>query len=247
MSATFLGEFTTALEALARTRALGEAREDPRLQHLAESYVAWIHIMRGEWDAGLAVCQSVLTRAPDPIAELSVLQFAGIAYLEQGDLAQAIPLLEQVVRRTHQAQLRYSHGRAAAWLGEALLVDKQLEPAHHMARQGLEICQETAYPYGVGLAQRVLGRIAQDRGDYPGAAQHLHEALDTFTTLHAQYEIARIHLLLAELAHRQGNQDALTTHLSAAHHLFQLLHVPKYLARTEHYGLDKQEEKSGAL
>ena len=233
MNATFLGEFETALEALAHTRAIGEAREDPRLQHLAELYIGWIQIMRGEWEAGLAACQSVLARSPDPIAELSALQLAGIAYLEQGEPAQAIALLERAVRRTQQVQLRYNQGRSMALLGEALLVSKQLEPAYHLALQGLESSQEIFHPYGIGIAQRVLGRIAQARGDYPTAAQHLHEALQTFTTLHAQYEIARTHLLLAELACQQDNWEALAIHLSAAHSLFQRLHAPKYIARTE--------------
>jgi tetratricopeptide (TPR) repeat protein len=234
MSAAFLGEFETALEALSHTRMLGEAHEDPRLQHLAESSSGWIDIMRGEWEAGITVCQRILAHSPDPIVELLALLYLGIAYLEQGDPTRAITLLEQVVQRFQHIQLRYAQGRAAAVLAEALLVDKQIEPADHMARQGLEICQETSYPYGIGLAQRSLGRIAQAKGEELTAAQFLHEALHTFTTLQARYELARTHLLLAEFAHQQGNREALTTHLSTARQLFQLLHVPHYVARTEH-------------
>lgn len=247
MAATFLGEFEAALEALAHTRAIGEAREDPRLQHLAELYIGWIHIMRGDWEAGLAACQSVLARSPDPIAAFGALQFAGIAHLEQGDPAQAIALLEQVVQRTQHFQVRYGEGRALVLLGEALLADQQLAPAHDMAQQGLAISQETSYPYGVGMAQRVLGRIAQARGDYPTAAQHLHAALHTFTTLQARYEIARTHLLLAELAQQQDNRDALNTHRAAAHQLFQLLHAPKYMARTEQLGVQRTCRKARAV
>ena len=247
MNATFLGEFETALEALAHTRAIGEAREDPRLQHLAMLYSSWIHIMRGDWQTGLAACQSVLACSPDPIAESSALQLTGIAYLEQGEATQAIALLERVVCYTTHVQLRYSQGRSMAILAEALLVGKQLEAAYHLALQGLEISQETSYPYGIGIAQRVLGRIAQARGDYPSAAQHLHEALHTFTTLHARYEIARTHLLLAELACQQDNREALTSHLSDAHSLFQLLRVPKYIARIEQLMSHKSVGGNGTL
>jgi tetratricopeptide (TPR) repeat protein len=129
--------------------------------------------------------------------------------------------------------LRYSQGRTTALLAEALFIGKQLEPAYHLALQGLEMSQETSYPYGIGVAQRVLGRIAQAMGDYPSAAQYLQEALRTFTTLQAQYEIARTHLLLAELACQQDNREALAIYLSAAHSLFQRLHVPYYLAHIE--------------
>jgi tetratricopeptide (TPR) repeat protein len=234
MSAACLGEFATALEALSHTRTLGDVHEDPRLQHLAEIGRGWIAIMRGEWEVGITAYQRILAHSPDPIMELSALFYLGIAYLEQGDATRAMTLLEQVVHRFQHIQLRYAQGRAAAVLAEALLVDKHLEPAEHMARQGLEICQETSYPYGIGLAQRSLGRIAQAKGDDLAAAQFLHEALHTFTTLQARYELARTHLLLAEFAQQQGNREALTTHLSTARQLFQLLHIPYYVARTEH-------------
>jgi class 3 adenylate cyclase/DNA-binding winged helix-turn-helix (wHTH) protein/tetratricopeptide (TPR) repeat protein len=234
MSAAFLGKFEAALEALSHTRMLGEVHEDPRLQHLAESSSGWIAIMRGEWEAGITACQRILAHSPDPVVELISLYYLGIAYLEQGDPARAIALLEQVVHRFQHIQIRSAQGRAAAVLAEALLLDKQIEPADHMARQGLAICQETSYPYGVGLAQRSLGRIAQAKGDDLTAAQFLHEALHTFITLQARYELARTHLLLAEFAHQQGNREALSTHLFTARQLFQLLHVPHYVARTEH-------------
>jgi tetratricopeptide (TPR) repeat protein len=234
MSAAFLGEFATALEALSHTRTLGDMHEDPRLQHLAEIGRGWIAIMQGDWEVGTTACQRILANSPDPIMELSALHYLGIAYLEQGDAARAIAVLEQVVHRFQHIQLRYAQGRAAAVLAEALLVDKQIEPADHMARQGLAICQETSYPYGVGLAQRSLGRIAQAKGEDRTAAQFLHEALHTFTTLQARYEMARTHLLLAESAHQQRNREALTTHLSAARQLFQLVHAPHYVAHTEH-------------
>jgi hypothetical protein len=169
-----------------------------------------------------------------------------MAYLEQGDATQAVSLLEQVVKRFHQVQLRPAEGRTLATLGEALLANNQLEHARLMARQGLEICHEISYPYGVGLAQRTLGKIAQASGDYPVAAHYLADALQTFTSLQTRYEIARTHLLLAELAHAQRDPHALTTHLCTAHHLFQELRVPHSVVQAEHLGRRLRGEQGKA-
>jgi hypothetical protein len=48
----------------------------------------------------------------------------------------------------------------------------------------------------------------------------------------ARFEVGRMHLLLAELAHTQEAQEAVVTHLKAAEVLFQTLQVPLYVTRT---------------
>lgn len=232
-NATYLGEFVTALEALTHTRALGEAHEDRRLLHFAAVQTGVIHTLRGAWDMGIEAYQRVLAGRPDPVTAMSAQLYLGQTYLEQGQLEQAIPLLTQVVHHCQQLQLRAPHSRAAALLAQALLLDKRLEPALHMAQQALHIGQELAYPYCVALAQRALGRIAQAQGDARTAEQLFHAALDAFNSLSMRYEQARTHLLLAQLAHSQGHRAALSTHLAAAHRLFQTLQVPHYVACTE--------------
>ncbi len=231
-SAAFLGEVETASQAFAQTYTLGREHDDMRLQHFGEGYGAWVTIMQGEWETGIAACQHILERSPDPIVKARVLLHLGIAYLEQGNPAQAILLLRQSFQQYSQFRVRYPQGLSAALLGEALLADNRLKQAQHMAHQGLEVSRDAAHPYGVGLAQRVLGRIAHARGDDAIASRYLQEALQTFVAIEAQYEVGRTHLLLAELAHAQDDQDTLSTHLRAAHHLFTTLRVPKYAERT---------------
>jgi hypothetical protein len=86
---------------------------------------------------------------------------------------------------------------------------------------------------GVGLAQRVLGRIAQTSGSLAEAESLFREALQTFVSIQARFEVSRTHLDLAALAHAAGNREAMTTHLTEAHALFRALQVPKYVARAE--------------
>ena len=47
-----------------------------------------------------------------------------------------------------------------------------------------------------------------------------------------RYELARTHLDLASLAHRQNDQDAAATHLSAAYAWFRKLQTPKWAEKT---------------
>lgn len=116
VSAIYLGEFVTALEALAHTRSLGEAHEDRRLLHFSEVQIGVIHTLRGDWDMGVEVYQRVLAGRPDPITAMNAQMALGQTYLEQGQLDQAIPLLAQVVQRYQQTQLPAPHSRAAALL-----------------------------------------------------------------------------------------------------------------------------------
>jgi hypothetical protein len=92
----------------------------------------------------------------------------------------------------------------------------QLEQAQRLAVQGYELARRNTLPWGIGAAQRTLGRIAHTSGNLVGAALHLQDAIASFAAMEARYDLARTHLDLASLAHDQGDQDTATTHLSTA-------------------------------
>ena len=232
LGAGFLGEFPTALTAFAHMHAIGDASDDPRLLCMSESYMAWIYIMQGAYDEAIATCQSSLARSPDPVAHAITIQHLALVYVERGEPAAAIPLLEEVIERFRHFQLVSSQGRFTTVLAEALLAEQRPEEAQHMAQQGLALSRRATSAYGVGLAQRALGRIAHARGDTTAALQYCIAALDTFTTLQAPYEVGRTHLVLAQLATMQQQADA-ATNLQAARRLFMTLDIPTYVTYTE--------------
>lgn len=232
LSYAHLGTFPAALRSATRLEAMGEVTGDPRAQSLAALITGWCKAMQGEWEAGVVACQRSLACAPDLFSTVLATCFLGQAYLEQGDQARAIPLLQQSLRQFRQFGYRQGEGRSAASLGEAYLLHGDMAQAQDLAHQGLEISREVDNGYWVGWAQRVLGRIALACGHLVEADVSLHDALQTFAALQACFEVGRTHLTLATLAQARGNLAVAAIHLSTAHGLFETLQVPYHVERT---------------
>ena len=186
----------------------------------------------GEYDTGIDACTQGLGYSVDPVNTTVASAHLGYAYLERGDLARAIPLLEQSVAQIGEFRFRRLQGRFLTFLGEAYLLRGELEKARELVTQGLALTRDARYQYALGWAQLALGRIAVASGDLAEAEAHLNATLETFGSIDARYMVGRTHLALAELAHARRDPAATTRHLSEAHRLFTLLEVPKYQDRT---------------
>src|SRR2546427_5688609 len=108
----------------------------------------------------------------------------------------------------------------------------QIERAQDLAVQGTQVTGDARYRFGLGWAQRTLGRIAYARGLHTDAAERLDEALQTFGSMRARFEMARTRLELARVRHAQGNAEAAVTDLGAAPQLFPAPRVPKDVQRS---------------
>jgi class 3 adenylate cyclase/tetratricopeptide (TPR) repeat protein len=232
LNAYLLGEFAPALTMLGHAQAIGETTGNPRLQSVAAWITGWIYATQGDWATGIARCQHGLDCSPDPLNTAGALGYLGTAHLEHGDVSQAIPLLEQSIQQWQKFHFPQLQGWFTALLGEAYLLRGDIAQGHSLAHQGLAITQEVRFAYGMGIAQRVLGKVQQARGQWAGAAAALTDALHTFTTTSAHFEVGRTHLALAELAHLQGNSQAATLHFNNAYTLFQHLRLPYYVEHT---------------
>jgi class 3 adenylate cyclase/tetratricopeptide (TPR) repeat protein len=229
----FLGHFPAALAATSEMATIGRASGDRRLQSQAAGLRGSIYARCGAWQEGLAACQQALEYAPDAYETALNLGFLGFVYLEKGVVTQALSVLESAV----QAAQQYRSQQVQSWfkvlLGEAYRLHNQLEQSQDLAMQGLELARRIKYPWGSGLAQGTLGRIAHTSGNLAEAAMHLQDALATFEAMPARYDLARTHLDLASLAHTQEHHAAATTHLSTAYAWFKKLQVAKWAERTE--------------
>jgi len=230
------GEFEPGVAATDRARAIGERIGDVRLQCTADWTYGLVYALSGEPEAAIAVAQRSLERAPDPLTTTIALGILGRAFLSAGDVARALPALEQALERLSQSHYRHVHGWWGTWLSEALLQSGHIDEARALALECLEITREANFPYGLGWAQRILGRIAQAAGDLPDAQIQLTEAASTFAAIGSRGELGRTHLALASLAAARANQDAAAAHLREAAELFQpseWLKAPKLLEQVE--------------
>jgi tetratricopeptide (TPR) repeat protein len=227
----FLGEFPAALAAAGDAEAVGQAIGDPRLQAYAAWTTGWLRAAMGEWDAGIEACQRSLDHSPDPVNTADAMSFLGYAYVAKGEGAQAIPLLTQAVARWSRSQHRPMLSWFTAVLGEAHLLDGQLEKAGELATEAAALATGAGFRYGIGVAQRALGRVARAAGRTADAGGHLRAALETFGAIEARHDTACTRLDLAAVAHSLGDAAGAAAHLADARRAFAALGVPSWEAR----------------
>jgi tetratricopeptide (TPR) repeat protein len=186
----------------------------------------------GDWDAGVEASQRGLKLAPDPLNWAFAAGWSGYAYLEKGDGASAIPLLEQSTRQLGQFQIPNVRGLFTAFLAEAYQLAGETEKAQDLAMQALDATAGARAPYAVAVARRALGRIAAARGNLVEAASHLDQALRAFASIQTRYDLARTHLDLGAVGDAQGQREAAAGHLEEAHELFSAMGASRYVERT---------------
>jgi DNA-binding NtrC family response regulator/tetratricopeptide (TPR) repeat protein len=228
-----LGEFEAALSAEAQAAALGRAVGDPQVVASAAWASGLVHVCRGDWEPAIRSCEEALALSPDPLNTAMALGWLGLAWLEQGELGQATPRLEEALRLHGQFGFRQAQAWFSAFLADAHRRARKLETALELASQGLELARATGMPQGIGWAERALGHIAQARGALGDAHEHHLEALHAFESVEAAFEIARTRFDLAALAHARGQADARAVQLTEAHRQFRTLDLPRWVERAE--------------
>ncbi|HEX6861727.1 MAG TPA: hypothetical protein VF414_02870, partial [Thermoanaerobaculia bacterium] len=223
-----LGQFEDALTMMERADAVWRALQDPRLDPSWST--GYFHASLGDWEKGIAECQGGLERAQDPLNTAAALGFLGYAWLAKGDLARAIEALEDSVGRLRRAGMQQLDGWFSAFLAEALLLGGgPVEESRELAAQALAAAESSGFRYGIGLAQRALGRVAMAAGELPEAGVRLQEALESFREIRAPFEVGRTLLDLA-LGAPPGEAARF---LGEAYRLFTGLRVQPYVEKTE--------------
>ena len=204
-----MGNLEAALESERQAHAIGDAIGDPRLQTYSDWCIGWVQATGGEWEAGLESCQRSLARSRDAFNTACALGWSGYAYLQGGDPASAIPLLEQSIEHWVRIGYRGILGWFNAWLSDALRLTGETERARQVALQAVEIGREVKNPYAPARAQRVLGRIALLDGALDEAERYLTEARDAFAAAESRLELGETLRALAELAQASASTSKL--------------------------------------
>jgi tetratricopeptide (TPR) repeat protein len=159
-----LGEFEAALAAEAQAIALGAEVGDPQVLASAAWASGLVWALQGDAERAIRSCEEALALSPDPLNSAAALGWLGHAWLEVGDLGQAIPRLEEAVRLHGQFGFRQAQAWFSVFLAEAQRRASRLETALELASEGLELARGSGALQGIGWAERTLGHIAQARG-----------------------------------------------------------------------------------
>jgi DNA-binding NtrC family response regulator/tetratricopeptide (TPR) repeat protein len=230
---TALGEFDAALRAEAQATAAGAEVGDPQVLGSAAWASGLVYTCQGEWDKAVRSCEEALALSPDPLNAAAALGWLGYAWLERGDIGQAIPRLEEAVRLHAQFGFRQAQAWFSVFLAEAHRRAHRHETALEVASQALELARASDTPPGVGWAERTLGHIAQARGALGDAEEHFEEALRIFAAAEASFDLARTRFDLAALVWARGRRDAGAAQLGEAHRQFRALGLPRWVERAE--------------
>jgi transcriptional regulator with AAA-type ATPase domain/tetratricopeptide (TPR) repeat protein len=218
-----LGEFAGAANAGEQVRTIGEASGIRRLESYGFCIAGWIALLRGDLVNGIEACERASALAPDPLARAVVLSILGEGYTDATDLHTAKDRLEQAVGLLRQFHMPQMECWTVCRLSQVHIADGQLENARDLASRGLALAEQSSFPFGHGLAQRLLGQVAAATNSLETAQSALTRALHIFSRLEAHYEVARTRLDLAETARRMGNGGDVAAHLETASRSFEAL------------------------
>jgi tetratricopeptide (TPR) repeat protein len=228
-----IGDFERGIASEARCRGIGQELGDPRLQSYGEWVTAQMLAMMGQHEVSIDLAQHALSLSPDLLGTAACLNTLGVCYLEKGDPASAIPVLERGAQALGEFGFRQLEGWATACLAQAWFEVGEVARASEVVSRARQIAGDPPFPYAVAWADRLLGRIALRRGKLDEARVRFDEALVSFAASDNRFEIGRTQLDLAALAHARGDREAVSGHLGEARLLFESLRIPKHVERTE--------------
>jgi transcriptional regulator with AAA-type ATPase domain/tetratricopeptide (TPR) repeat protein len=221
-----LGEFAGAANAGEQVRTIGEATGIRRLESYGFCIAGWLALLRGDFVSGIEACERASTLAPDPLARAVVLSILGEGYTDATELHAAKDRLEQALGLLRQFHMPQMECWTVCRLSQAHIAEGQMGDARDLASRGLSLAEQSSFPFGHGLAQRLLGQVAGATNSLEAAQTALTLALDTFSRLEANYEVARTLLDLAENARRMGTGHDATVYLETASRSFEALGTP---------------------
>jgi tetratricopeptide (TPR) repeat protein len=227
------------------TFAEGQALGDEGLR-IAEAVAHPGSVMVASWALGLlSLRQGDLPRALPrleravglcqdadlPLYFPQIAMTLGAAYTLAGRIADAVPLLTQVLAQT---MIRYQSFCSLS-LGEAHVVAGRIEEAHALAERTLALAREHQERGHQAHALRLLGDIHAQRHppDVAPAETHYREALALAEELGMRPLLAHCHLGLGTLYAKTGQREQAYTELTTAIELYRAMDMTFWLPRAE--------------
>jgi len=231
LNLSYRGRFVEGLDMEERARTHADATGDRRLASYAAWTTGFISTLAGDAETAISACRRSVELALDPLNRMTSLGMLALAHVERGEPGQAIALLEEAIPQAGQFRIPQLHGLFLAFHGEAQLQQGEPASARALAARGADITRAAGYAYGLGWAQRILGRISRATGDLAGAQAHFEDAIGTFDGMGAPFETGRTQLELGELLALCTKPAEARAHAKAAMETLEKLGLERFAAR----------------
>jgi LuxR family maltose regulon positive regulatory protein len=150
-------------------------------------------------------------------------------YQKTGDIAKAIPFLEELIAAGRETGFSYAALAAQGSLAEIEMQLSRLDRVAEICRKVIE--QRTpwggAYPLpGAALAYIVHGHLDYERNNLDGAVTHLTKGIELGEISAHLEPVLKGYLYMAELAQAQGNQESAIENIRRAENVGPWVVVP---------------------
>ena len=186
----------------------------------------------GEWDEGIAECETALDMSPSGIGISFVATPLGDAYCKAGQIDKGIAMLERW--KTHAKRVGWgaiSECEYCLPLAEGYLMQGDISKARANVDEALQIALEQGYALHEAKAHRISGEIIAPT-DFPSAENHFSRSLAIMQRIKARNEEGKTELSWGWACHQNGDVDRARAHLTRAAEIFQELGTTRYLEWT---------------
>src|SRR5215475_7885601 len=216
------GEWEAGLRYCERALNYGLAVDDLRLKVSALVRMGSTHVQRGDTTACLERCRQAQALSPTPYDAAAVRAIRAYGLVKQGQLAEGVSELEEVLAWYARSQLRFTRSQFSLWLADAYLRQGASARARKVAEEILATSQEVGYGHLEGVAHRMVGECLLT-ADPVTAESHLGVAVGILERGGAQNEIAKSWVTQAAIHTARGEAAVARTLLERALALFEEL------------------------
>jgi predicted ATPase/class 3 adenylate cyclase len=216
--ALYRGWMDEARELLPRAVAASDEVGDPFFGGLANGYLTYIHLVRGETELAYSLATENFTRTREAGAGAPL----GLAYQMLGRTETALGQFS-AAREHFQTALNIDRRGLAllltwdlAALGTLERLDGSPDAARDCGEEALEVARRLETAWMQAGAERLLGRLALAAGQESKAQRYLHEALGRLNAKGFEIDIPECFDILAAIAAAQESFDKTARLLGAA-------------------------------
>lgn len=202
-------------------RALCIAQEAGQTYDLATALngIGVVYHQEGDFFAALQAFERSLEKAREihySRLESNILASMGDLYRDLGELEEAEQLYRQALQIAEKIESVFLRTYLLDALANLYRLDRDFVSAERLVSDACDLAKTSRSHYTVGLTERTMGLIANDKGRRGEAALHLSRALLTFARGKILEEMVATHLHLASVWNREKDEARFHQHVDEA-------------------------------